>query len=970
MDRRNFIKSAALGTSILSMSGSLLAGQEKGYQKGDFKLVLNGTASDIYFDSGDHEVVSIASLQLCRDIEAVTGVLPSLKNSSSALGKQSVIIGTIGQSKLVDSLIKDKRIDVSDVRGKWETFLLTTVEKPAAGIDRAFVIAGSDRRGTAFGVFELSSQIGVSPWVWWADSKPEPKNELVIKSGARILGPPSVKYRGIFINDEDFGLQPWAAKTFEPELGDIGPKTYAKVFELLLRLKANHIWPAMHHCTKAFNIYPENKVVADRYAIVMGSSHCEQMLRNNVTEWDNTNGPWMYQANKKGVLNYWEERVRENGKYENIYTLGMRAIHDSPMYAVGSRKTKIKLYERIMADQRGLLEKHVNPDAAKVPQIFCPYNEMLEYYQDGLRLPDDVTMMWVDDNHGYIRQLSDPQEQERSGGSGVYYHISYWGPPHDYLWLCSTPPALIWEQMYKAWSFDAKNVWMLNVGDIKPGEMMTELFLRMAWDIDQYSHKSVNEFLLEFAGSEYGKDIAEEIADIMTKCYQLNFQRKPEHMGFNKIAAKGIPAKDPEFSISNYGDESKKRTDEYRELEQRAAALYDALPEYKRDSFYQQILYTVRCSALQSQMFLFAHKNREYAKQGRASAKEYGQRAHDAWKSIQEETRFYNEDMAGGKWRGMMDSSPKDIAAFKMPKTQKARLAKEAKLGVAVEGIDKPVTGAKGKLPVFNKATRQRYFIDIFNKGTSRLTWKAVPSHDWIMPGKSGGEIESEERVWVDIDYDLIPQEKIVEGSINIEGAGKEVLINIEVENPSVKKGPGTFVQDNGVISILAGSCPKKYDGKSGTKWAMIDGLGRSGKAMVMLPHNADSVSPVEIEARSPVMEFPIHVIHPGKGKVLIEILPTYAVHEGRGLSLAVSLDNNPPELIQFKKQGQTLLGFYWGNDVLEGMLPGGLSMDFKKGPHTLKVWGTEPGVVVDKIVIDFGGLKKSYLGPPETKCI
>jgi hypothetical protein len=423
-------------------------------------------------DKEDFKVARIAAECLATDVERVTGVSPALKNELRELSGPAVLIGTIGKSAAIDELIRSGKLEVKPIAGQWESFVIATVTNPAPGVSAALVIAGSDRRGTAYGVFTLSEAIGVSPWVWWADVPPQRRASLVLGATAITSLPPSVKYRGIFINDEDWGLQPWAANTFEPETGDIGPKTYAKVFELLLRLKANYIWPAMHDCTKAFNIYPRNKLVADDYAIVMGSSHCEQMLRNNVTEYDvEKYGPWDYEKNRTNILAYWQQRLEDNGKFESIYTVGMRGIHDSGMPGGGDTQQKVARLQRVIADQRELIAKAINPDPASVPQIFCPYKEVLTLYQNGLNVPEDVALVWPDDNHGYIRQLSSPAEQKRRGGSGVYYHISYWGAPEDYLWLCTTPPALIWEEMHKACEHGARSVWVVNVGDIKPAEI-------------------------------------------------------------------------------------------------------------------------------------------------------------------------------------------------------------------------------------------------------------------------------------------------------------------------------------------------------------------------------------------------------------------------------------------------------------------------------------------------------------------
>jgi hypothetical protein len=350
------------------------------FQEGDFKLVYNGTPADIFYDPNDYKVVEIAANLLAEDITNVTGLTPKIYIDPKQITGSIVIAGTIGHNKLIDKLIEKGKIDTSGIAGQWETYALQVIENPLSNIDSALVILGSDRRATAYGVFELSKQIGVSPWYWWADVPIRKKENLVIKKGFYTDGPPSVKYRGIFINDEDWGLKPWASKVFDPELGDIGPKTYKKVFELLLRLKANHCWPAMHECTKPFNYYPENKKVADDYAIAMGSAHCEPLLFNNATEWDiNTMGDWRYDTNKEGVYKVLDKRVSENGKFENVYTVGMRGIHDEGMLGDLRLEQQIALLEQVFADQRKILTTHIDKKITKSLRSSSHIRKSLNY---------------------------------------------------------------------------------------------------------------------------------------------------------------------------------------------------------------------------------------------------------------------------------------------------------------------------------------------------------------------------------------------------------------------------------------------------------------------------------------------------------------------------------------------------------------------------------------------------------------
>jgi hypothetical protein len=622
---------------------------------GDFALVAGERPAAIVIAPGDFKVVEIAANDLAADVERVTGQRPTVRSETGGLSGPVVLIGTLGKNPVIDALVATGKLDVSTVRGQWETFLITTMTQPLPGVEQALVIVGSDRRGTAFGVYELSQAIGISPWHWWADVVPEKKSALYVASGVRKFGPPSVSYRGIFINDEDWGLQPWAAKNFAPEEGGIGPKVYRKVFELLLRLKANTLWPAMHACTKPFNAFPGNAQLADDYAIVMGSSHAEPMLRNNVGEWTAPKEAYNYLTHRDGVLKYWDERVAANGRFENIYTLGMRGIHDSNMVGPKTDAERIATLERIFADQRAMLAKHVRPEVEQVPQMFCAYKEVLELYRKGLKVPDDVTIVWPDDNFGYVRNFASAEEQKRSGGFGVYYHISYLGRPLAYLWLCTTPPALIWEEMSKAYDHGAQKLWIVNVGDIKPAEIGTEFFLQMAWDINRWKRENLPQFLETWATREFGPKYAKDIADVMAAYYQLNYQRKPEHLQW------WLPKEEPKASPMTK-QEREDRWANFAGIGAKTQRLAPKLLTQVRPAFEQLVGYPVYASSLANARFLQGEKGDKQA-------------AEDADQLLIKMTQLINETPVGGKWRGIMQLEPADndwksmrIARWEMPK--------------------------------------------------------------------------------------------------------------------------------------------------------------------------------------------------------------------------------------------------------------------------------------------------------------
>jgi len=675
---------------ILLMAGPVTAAPPQGLENllteeagaKAFPLAGETSLADVYVDQADAKVARIAAGLFAEDVQRVTGRKPAVYHQKDALTDRAVLIGTIGRSSLIDRLIREGKLQVADIKDEWETALIQTVDEPLPGIDQALVIVGSDRRATAYGVFELSRHIGVSPWYFWADVPSEQHETLAIRNGRYQLGPPAVKYRGIFLNDEDWGLQPWAAKTFAPQESRLGPKTYKKIYELLLRLRGNYIWPAMHKATVPFNRIPENWEVADNYAIVTGSSHAEPLLRNNIWWDEEERGPWNYATNRDGIVQYWDEILDKRAGHENIYTIGIRGIHDRPMHGPDTVEARVGLLEQVFRDQRRLLKRHIDRPIEQIPQAFVPYKEVLPLYNAGLNVPSDVTLVWPDDNYGYIRRLSSPQEQRRAGGGGVYYHISYLGIPMPYLWLNTTPNALIWEEMRKAYEYDNRRIWILNVGDIKPGEIGTEYFMDLAWYADRFDTADQRAFLLSWAKREFGPTHAQAIADVMDTYFRLGFGRKPELM------EQGL------FSVLHYG-EARDRLASYATIRQRAERIYQSLPDRQKAAFYQLVLYKIRITHEMTRAFVHSDLSDLYAAQQRASTNAHAEQVKQAVRAMRDETRYYNEELSDGKWRHMMELKGIDDwpARWSVDFPDGARYSPQssASLGVAIEGQARPV---------------------------------------------------------------------------------------------------------------------------------------------------------------------------------------------------------------------------------------------------------------------------------------
>lgn len=631
--------------------------------KGSFTLAADGKAAIVIVDNDDAEVVKVAAEMFCDDIEMVSGAKPVLSVATTVVdGSRPVLVGTIGRSLWIDRFVKTGKIDVSNVKGKWETFGIAVVDKPFKGIPQALVVYGSDPRGTSYGLMELSRMMGVSPWCWWADVTPRKHETVCVTRGAAVTGPPSVKYRGLFINDEDWGLQPWAAKHLDKDVNDLGPRTYEQVMRLMLRLKANLLWPAMHPCTKAFWYYKENPELARKYDIVLGSSHCEQMLRNNVDEWVHNfpfefgrlPGPYDWKNNRKTVEMYWGKRVKESKDNDAIYTLGMRGIHDSGMPGYNTDEERRDALEEIITEQRNMIERDLGRPAADVPQIFCPYKEALKPYRLGMQLPGDVTLVWADDNHGFMRQLSKPEEQRRKGGGGVYYHLSYWGVPQDYLWLGSTPPALIAYELSKAYAMNCKDVWVFNVGDIKPIEYEAQFAFDFAWNVNSVDVSDADIYGKRWGAETFGADVADAVCAVKREYYNLASAGKPEHVAFVKYSK----------------DEMNERIGRYAALEKTVDSLQTHIAHDLQDAYYELIAYSVKAARAMNAKVLGSRLSFIYAALGdKTSAMKYSEISRKGYEKIQNLTEKYNKETAKGKWDGMMDYAPRGLRHFYAFKT-------------------------------------------------------------------------------------------------------------------------------------------------------------------------------------------------------------------------------------------------------------------------------------------------------------
>ena len=948
--------------------------------RNSFSLVNNVTAANILYDDNDELSVKRAVALFAEDIERVSGKKPSLL-SSAGKAQHIIIAGTIGKNKVIDQLIRNRKLNVKEIEGQWERYTIQVVNNPLPNVKQALVIAGSDRRGVAYGLFSVSETIGVSPWYWWADVPVKKRNNIYLNVKPYTSPAPTVKYRGVFINDEDWGLLPWAKNTFDPELKDIGPKTYAKVFELLLRLKANYLCPAMHEASGAFNKYPDNKLVADSFGIVMGSVHPEPLLFNNASEWDRkTMGEWNYMTNKEGILKVLDKRVKENSPYENVYTLALRGLHDRAMTGNYTLEQRVELVGQALKDQQAILKKYIDKPIEEIPQAFTPYKEVLDIYLKGLEVPDEVTIVWPDDNYGYMKQLSNSKEQKRSGGSGVYYHASYLGMPHDYLWLASTPPSLMYEELHKAYNTGADRIWLLNAGDIKSCEFPVTLFLDMAYDINQFSFENIADYQASWLSSIYGQKYFNDIKEITREYNRLSFSRKPEFMGWgyewNTFKHGRERPTDTDFSFVNYG-EAEQRMADYHRIGAKAENILNQLPEVEKASFFQLLYYPVKGAELMNKKWLTAQQNRIYIAQGRSNANLLRDRVKHYYDTLYKISYDYN-DLMDGKWKRIMSLRQGVTASyFELPKLDSVSIPAQSSMKLFVEGHE-PLKGVTSyyQLPAFNKYLDKKYFIDIFNTGAGSFNWSLKTSDDWISVNKTEGSVTHEDRIWVSIDWKKVPVGENVSGEIQFTSGNRIEKVLVSVFNPtlpSVAEVKGLYMEDNGVISIAGADFHRKRETDE-IKMQIIDNLGFEDQSVMIGDPTAKVLNPRD--NNSPGIEYDFYTFHHGPVDVYTYVLPVFPLSSDRDFGFheqgtsqtryAVCINDGPVALPSSSAPEYTQT---WSDNVLRNAAINKSTFYIDKpGKHTLHIKCGDPGMVIQKIVLDFGGMKKSYLGPNVTK--
>ena len=905
-------------------------------RKGFFPL-SSENHSTIYVDHGDFKVVEIAAGMLAEDIEKVTGRAAEtsvIENHRMIAADASVVAGTWGRSRLVDWLVKENSIDISSIEGKWEAFIITTTVHPEHGTPLLAII-GSDRRGTAYGLTSLCEAIGVSPWYWWADVTPAGKKELFIEPGTFVQDGPSVQYRGIFINDERFGgWAKWAEQTFDKESGKVGPKTYEKVFELLLRLKANYLWPAMHNGSAAFNSNPDNARLADDYAIVMGSSHCEQMLRNNEDEWKNagTYGDFNYITNRQTMMDYWEERVKTNGRYENTYTLGLRGIHDYPMEGAQTTSERVRLMQQALDDQRAILSRNIDKPLEEIPQVLCTYEEVLEAYHNGLQVPEDVTLLWSDDKHGYCRNLSNPSEQKRKGGAGIYYHLSYHGDPASWIWLSPLSPSFISTELTKAYEFGARKIWVFNVGDIKPAEKEISFAMDLAWDIERWNPANAHTYIRHWTSKTFGEDLADEIAQMQAQYYKLQAGGKDSHVWFVDYTQKQV----------------EDRLGSWRSLALMAEKLAEEVPENLQDAYFELVRYPIQGAAMLNEFQLLARRSMV-----RASVSDFTGAEQDAgsvvrlFHELNDWTNRYNNEINGGKWGNFFnwrpyhmywsdkldityyDPSVRDMAAVKprfLPVEEALsedgiviECKHEAEVPIWIEALS-PVQN-------FSKAPQDNVFCRV-SLGDESFEASATPINNiWHSPYIGP--------MWSKV------------GTLHLRKGNNFLNISELKEDARIYRifmGIWPPFSEEPRLRIPASEFTGKTDSDK-VEISIIKNLGYSDGVLAQ-PFNTPSH---ETPDTAPYVEYKIE-LKEGDNIIEVRTLPTLHIYEGREARYSVQIGEGAPETFSIHAGDFTA---EWRLNVLRGYssrritIPAGCT-----GEQTIKISLLDPGIVLQEILV------------------
>ncbi|KIY66773.1 glycoside hydrolase family 115 protein [Cylindrobasidium torrendii FP15055 ss-10] len=948
-----------------------------------FPIVQDGQAIPILVSVEDWEGVHIAVESFASDIERVTGIKPEVvtQNATSATATRAVIIGTLGKSALLDGL------ETSEIEGEWEAFTTGVVSSPIPGVEEAYILAGSDKRGTIYALYEHSEQFGVSPWYWWADVPTPHKDELYVSTTGCSHGPPTVQYRGIFLNDEQPALQNWAMEKFTNGSGSAATGSpfnhlfYVNVFELLLRLKGNYLWPAMW--SSAFAVDDsENQRLADIYGIAMGTSHQEPMSRASPPEWNiYGTGPWNYTSNSEAIYDYWVDGVERAKTYETVYTLGMRGAGDLPL----DESTNIALLERVISDQREILTKsYGNTSISTIPQIWALYKEVEGYYEDGLRVPDDVTLLWADDNWGNIRRFPLEAERNRSGGAGVYYHFDYVGDPRNYKWITTVELPKVHDQMSLAIERNATRLWIVNVGDLKPYEREIEWFLSYGYDSSAWNADNLDTYVTRWAQRDFGLEETDAalVSSIVANLTRFNARRTPELLTAQT------------YSLVYYR-EAESVAQAWDALVEAAEGVNDKLADDFKPAFYQLVLHPVLASANLGKMLISAGTNALRASQARLSTNNLADDVLEKFDYDYElETRYHS--LLDGKWNHIMDQTHLGYYYWQQPmmntmptitRVQGKKQALSGAMRLVVENNpgawpgDNPNQCAQGYSCPPPSITIDAFdvfgnkYVDVGAGGPKAFTFNVSTNASWLTVEPAGGSVSAdspESRVFLSVDWDQLEAGSTSAvatfKSLDEDQHSLSVGVTVVASNtkPSVPADFTGFVESGGVVSFEAAHAARNTSVDEIT-WKELPGAGRTHSGVTPWPRGDANFT----VGTGPSLEYDFFSVNDGVNATAhVYVSPSLnGLGRDQPLGLGIQLDASVNTTYFMPVSAPGTLPSVWtqfvANASVEIKVPFGA---IEAGEHTFKLWMVEPAVVVQKVVIDLGGLKPSYLGPPESK--
>ncbi|GAA2587372.1 glycosyl hydrolase 115 family protein [Winogradskya consettensis] len=933
---------------------------------GRFPLVAGGRAAPLVVSAADHAGVIRVVDDLRTDIAAVTGVTPAVGHDRmpGASAGSPVLVGTIGKSPLIDRLVAAGRLDVRGIAGKWETSVEQVVDNPLPGVRRAFVIAGSDQRGTIYGVYDLSKRLGVSPWHFWDDVPARHRDAAYVLPGRHTQGTPAVKYRGFFINDENPATGTWAPGYFGPGKapgypGGLNADYYAKVFETMLRLRANYLWPAVWGRAFAEDD-PLNHATASFYGVVMGTSHEAPMMRG-IEEWNRHpagTGEWSFRRNADAIKAYWRDGAQRmaDQKIEGVITLGMRGNGDVSL----PDGDGIDLMSSIIDTQRQILRETGLIDA---PQVQTLYKEVQRYWDKGYRPPDDVTVVFCDDNWGNLRELPDASLPARSGGYGMYYHFDYVGGGRNYKWADTVNLTNTWEQLDLAYRSGVDRLWMVNVGDLKNEELPTQFFLDYAWDPKAWPVTLLGEWERQYAAQNFGTRLAGPIAEVLGEYGRLQSRRKPELLNRRITidpATKVITYDDQAspFSLTDYG-EMDRVTAEWQALAARANRI--KVPQAWETAFFHLVGYQVNATANLYALRRAEFTNIRYAGQGRAATNDLADAAESYFAVDQGLNARYNT----GKWRNWQ-LQPKigygnvarygPNAPWQQPELNNVALPDEiypylqridvpaaASMGVALDGGD-PVT-----LPAFSPFQAQpTQFIEVYNKGTTPFAYAISAAAPWISITPRKGTVDKQIRASVRVDWSRAPR-GVTTIPITITGpGGAQVVVQAPIDNRVTR--PQGFVEANGYVAMDA----THYTRKIGD-WQLLPGIAKTG----------DGIKPLGGDGAR--LEYEMTLTSSGPVDVTAVLSP-----RNDHPRYAVSIDDQPPQTVDITAAtgaDDTTMNRQWERNTSDNANVTTTTHQITgAGRHTLKFWMIDPTVIMQRLVVDTGGVHYSYLGPPESR--